>query len=165
MSLSDADIAALEERKESLFRALCRTGVQPIAGLIPFLAESGRLGISMAVATAAGRVNREFVLNGLGIASHFTAVVGPEDVQCGKPHPEIFLKAAARLGVHPTRCLVFEDALSGIEAAGRAGMKTVALTTSFDAQEFQDHPAVIYIARDYTHLQPHTLMSAHARGM
>src|SRR5512136_468768 len=126
MSLSDADVAAFEERKESLFRALCRPHVQPIAGLIPFLVEAGRLGISMAVATAAGKANREFVLNDLGITSHFTAVVGPEDVQCGKPHPEIFLKAAARLGVNPAQCLVFEDALAGIEAAGRAGMKTVA---------------------------------------
>jgi beta-phosphoglucomutase len=160
MSLSDADAAAFEERKESLFRALCRPHVQPIAGLIPFLAESRRLGISMAVATAAGKANRDLVLNGLGVASHFTAVVGPEDVQCGKPHPEIFLKAAARLDVNPTQCLVFEDALSGIEAAGRAGMKAVALTTSLDAEEFQGHPPVIRIARDYTHLQPQTLMGA-----
>ena len=125
-----------------------------------FLAESQRLGISMAVATAAGMANREFTLGGLGIVSYFSTVVGAEDVRHGKPHPEIFLKAADRLRVDPARCVVFEDAISGIEAAGRAGMKAVALATSLAAGEFQRHPAVTCIVRDYTSLQPRALLDA-----
>jgi HAD superfamily hydrolase (TIGR01509 family) len=161
--MSDADLAVFEARKESLCRRLCRPHLKPIAGLIGFLAESRRLGISMAVATAAGKANREFVLDGLGIAPHFHAVIGAEDVRNGKPHPEIFLKAADRLRVDPAHCVVFEDAIFGIEAAGRAGMKAVALATSLAAGEFQTHPAVVCIARDYTSLQPRALLDAATR--
>jgi len=160
---ADADLAVFEARKGSLFRRLCRSHLKPIAGLMEFLAESRWLGIPMAMATAAGKANREFVLNGLGIAPHFHAVIGPEDLRNGKPHPEIFLKAADTLRVDPARCVVFEDAISGIEAAGRAGMKAVALATSLAAEEFQTHPAVICIARDYTSLQPRALLGAATR--
>ena len=163
MPLSDADFAVFEARKESLFRRLCRPHLKPIAGLMGFLAESRWLGISMAVATAAGKANREFVLDGLGIASHFHAVIGPEDVRNGKPHPEIFLKAADTLRVDPAHCVVFEDAMSGIEAAGRAGMKAVALATSLAAGEFQTHPAVFCIVRDYTSLEPRAIAEAATR--
>ena len=164
MALCDADIAGFEARKESRFRALCRTHLKPIAGLADFLAESRRLNVSLVVATAAGKENRAFVLEGLGIASDFRVVVGAEDVRNGKPHPEIFLKAADALQIDPSRCVVFEDAISGIEAAGRAGMMAVALTTSLDAREFQVHSAVIYIAKDYTLLRPQTLMEAVKHG-
>ena len=161
--LSDAELSVFEERKESLFRSLCGPHLKPIAGLVEFLAESRRLGVPMAVATAAGRANREFALGGLGIGSYFDAVVGAEDVQNGKPHPEIFLRAAERLGVDPAKCVVFEDALSGIEAAGRAGMGAVALTTSLAAREFRGHPAVIQIAGDYVALHPHALAETVSR--
>lgn len=161
--MSDADLAVFEARKESLFRTLCRPHLKPIAGLMGFLAESRRLGISMALATAAGKANREFVLDGLGIAPHFQVVIGPEDVRNGKPHPEVFLKAADTLRVDPAHCVVLEDSVSGIEAAGRAGMKAVALATSLTAGEFQTHPAVICIARDYTTLQPRALLDAATR--
>ena len=164
MARCDAELARLEARKESRFRALCGAHLRPIAGLADFLAESRRLKVSLAVATAAGQENREFVLGGLGIACDFRIVVGAEDVRYGKPDPEIFLKAADALHVDPSRCVVFEDAISGIEAAGRAGMMAVALTTSLDAREFQGHSAVIYIAKDYTLLRPQTLMEAVKHG-
>jgi len=160
MPLCDADLARFEARKESRFRALCHAHLRPIAGLTDFLAESRRLNVPLAVATAAGKENRAFVLEGLGIASNFGVVVGAEDVRNGKPNPEIFLKAADALQVDPSRCVVFEDAIPGVEAAGRAGMKAVALTTSLDAREFQGHPAVIHIAKDYTLLRPQALVEA-----
>jgi beta-phosphoglucomutase family hydrolase len=161
--LSDAELSVFEERKESLFRSLCGPHLKPIAGMMEFLAESRRLGVPMAVATAAGRANREFALGGLGIGSYFDAIVGAEDVQNGKPHPEIFLRAAERLGADPAKCVVFEDALSGIEAAGRAGMGAVALTTSLAAREFRGHPAVIQIAGDYVALHPRALAETVSR--
>ena len=161
--LSDAELSVFEERKELLFRSLCRPHLKPIAGLMEFLAASRRLGVPMAVATAAGRANREFALGGLGIGSYFDAVVGAEDVRHGKPHPEIFLRAAERLGADPAKCVVFEDALSGIEAAGRAGMGAVALTTSLAVREFRGYPAVIQIAGDYVSLHPHALVETVSR--
>jgi beta-phosphoglucomutase len=164
LALSDAEVARFGARKESRFRALCGAHLRPIAGLADFLAESHRLHVPLAVATAAGKENREFVLEGLGIASDFRVVVGAEDVLTGKPDPEIFLKASDALQIEPSRCVVFEDAIPGVEAAGRAGMKAVALTTSLDAREFQGHPAVIRIAKDYTVLRPETLVAALARS-
>ena len=156
--ISDADLAAFDERKESLFRTLCGPHLKPIGGLMEFLADSRRQGILMAVATAAGKANRAFTLDGLGITAYFDAVVGAEDVQSGKPSPEIFLRAAERVGAAPSSCVVFEDALSGVEAAERAGMKAVAMATSLTAREFQGHPAVIRIAADYTSLRPQDLL-------
>lgn len=160
MSLSDSELAHFEGKKESRFRELCRAHLRPIAGLADFLAESRRSNVALALATAAGKENRDLVLEGLGIASDFRVVIGAEDVRNGKPDPEIFLRAAGRLRVGPSRCVVFEDALAGVEAAGRAGMKAVALTTSLDAREFQGHPAVIRVAKDYTALQPQLLVDA-----
>jgi beta-phosphoglucomutase family hydrolase len=160
MALSTAELARFEARKESRFRELCRDRLRPILGLVAFLEESRRSSVALAVATAAGKENRDLVLEGLGIASAFRVVIGAEDVRNGKPDPEIFLKAAGGLQVDPARCVVFEDAVAGVEAAGRAGMKAVALTTSLDAREFQGHPAVIRIAKDYTSLRPQTLVDA-----
>ena len=158
--LSEAEIAAYAERKEALYRSLYRSHLKPLAGLVEFLNEAQRLHIPMAVATSAGKANREFVLQGLGIESYFSAVIGVEEIQEGKPHPEIFLKAAQKLGVDPADCLVFEDALAGIEAAFRAGMKAVALTTTVDRETFQGLPAVIRIAKDFTSLLPRALLTA-----
>lgn len=158
LSLGDRELAQYEAKKESRFRELCRARLQPIAGLAEFLAESHRSSVALAVATAAGKANRDLVLDGLGIRSEFRVVIGAEDVRNGKPDPEIFLRAADALCVEPSRCVVFEDAIAGVEAAGRAGMKAVALTTGLDAREFRGHPAVIRIAKDYTSLRPQALV-------
>jgi beta-phosphoglucomutase family hydrolase len=158
--LGEADMAALEARKETLYRKLYRPALKPLDGVLDFLAAASRLGISMAVATAAGRENRDFVLGGLGLQPYFRTAVGPEEIPEGKPDPGMFLRAAEHLGVPPSRCLVFEDALAGVEAATRAGMKAVALTTSRAASEFDAWPAVVQTARDFTALRPEALLSA-----
>jgi len=160
LPMSDADLALFEERKESLFRTLCGPHLKPIAGLTEVLAESRRLGIAMPVATAAGKADRDFVLDGLDIARSFDAVIGAEDVRNGKSHPEVFLKVAGALRVDPSRCVVFEDAISGFEAADRAGMKVVGLATTLPARELQGHAAVNCTGRDYGQLQPQALVDA-----
>ena len=123
--LSDSEVAYCGERKESLYRerfACCR---EPLPGLLHLLEQAHTLGIPMAVASAAPPDNIPFILDDLDLRRHFQAVVGGHDVQHGKPNPEIFLKSARILGVEPANCLVFEDALGGIEAARRAGMDAV----------------------------------------
>jgi beta-phosphoglucomutase len=158
LRLTDAELADFEERKESAFRDLCRPHLAPIAGLRPFLDASRNLSIPLAVATSACRANRDLVLEGLGLAPYFAAVVGVEEIQRGKPDPEIFLKAADRLGVEPGGCLVFEDALTGVEAASRAGMRAVALATILAPAEFEGRPGVIRVVRDYAGLEPEELI-------
>jgi beta-phosphoglucomutase family hydrolase len=160
--LGDAEIAACAEQKEQLYRALYRDRLAPVPGALAFLEAARRLGVRMAVATSAEQANREFVLGGLGLRDYFTAVVGGEEVRRGKPDPEAFLTAAGRLGLAPARCLVFEDALAGIQAASRAGMRAVALATTLAAAEFRDLPHVVQVAADFTRLDPNALL-AHLR--
>jgi HAD superfamily hydrolase (TIGR01509 family) len=86
----------------------------------------------MAVASSADRVKINANLRVAGIAqSDFKAVISGEDVINKKPSPEIYEKAAGAIGVHPGNCIVIEDALNGIQAAKAAGMRCVAVTTSF----------------------------------
>jgi beta-phosphoglucomutase len=162
--LTEAEIVSHIGRKEALYRSLYRLHLKPIAGLIPFLNEAERLHIPMAVATSAGKTNRDFVLQGLDLEPYFSDVVGVEEIHEGKPDPEIFLKAAKGLSTAPADCLVFEDALAGIEAASRAGMKAVALTTSVDGETFQNLPGVIQTAKDFTSLSPEALLVALAEA-
>jgi beta-phosphoglucomutase-like phosphatase (HAD superfamily) len=86
--------------------------------------------IPRAVASSTSRTNLEAIFASTGLHEFFDAVVSAEDVVNGKPAPDVFLKAASLLGVPPKRCIVFEDALFGIEAAQRAGMKVVAVATT-----------------------------------
>jgi beta-phosphoglucomutase len=80
-------------------------------------------------------LNVEVMLRALHLTSYFDAIVSSEDVTHGKPDPEVFLTAAARLGVPPSHAVVVEDAVAGVEAARRAGMRSVgvSMTTALDA--------------------------------
>jgi beta-phosphoglucomutase len=151
--LTDAEIAAYSLRKEKLYRQRFRPQLKEIPGLSAFLARVHAAGMPVALATSAGSDNVEFVLDGLGIARYFSALVSADEVVNGKPNPEIFLKAAGKLGVNPADCLVFEDSPSGLQAAYRAGMHAVALTTTYTADRLADQPAVIRIVPDYTGLE------------
>jgi beta-phosphoglucomutase family hydrolase len=156
--LSDSEMAYWGERKEALYRerfACCR---EPLPGLLHLLEQAHILGIPMAVASAAPPDNIPFILDELDLRRHFQAVVGGHDVQHGKPDPEIFLKSARILGVEPARCLVFEDALAGIEAARRAGMEAVMICTTIDADEVAGQPHVLCAVPDFTYLDLPTLL-------
>jgi beta-phosphoglucomutase len=158
--LSDDEVAALGERKELFYRQMYRPHLKLIDGLKPFLDEARKLGILMAVATSAGQRNIDFVLNGLGIKPYFSALVGGDDVEFGKPHPETFLKASQRLDRPPEQCIVFEDTIAGIEAAQNAGMRAIAITTMLPAQSFVGLPVVQQLIEDYTSLNPASLVTS-----
>ena len=150
--LSDVEVRELAERKEALYRDLYRPHLKLINGLQDFLDEAKQLGVIMAIATSAGQGNIEFVLEGLHLHPYFDVIVGGDQVRHGKPHPETFLRAAEKLAVAPEQCLVFEDSPPGVEAAHRAGMRAIVITTTFEAQGFQGLPAVDRIINDFTSL-------------
>ncbi len=116
-------------RKEAIYRELFLPHRKVIDGALEFLDESKRMGIKMAVATAAPPANMEFILDGLGLRRFFDVITTAADVSHGKPNPEVFLKSAEKLNVEPKNCLVFEDAINGFEAASRAGMKSIGIAT------------------------------------
>ena len=158
--LTAEELAQYTDRKEGLYREIYRPHLAAVAGLHDFLRESRRQSILLAVATSAGIANIEFVIDGLGLREFFPVIVGGSDVTHGKPHPEVFLKSAEKLGVAPEECLVFEDALVGVEAARRAGMQTVVLATTLPAHEFDGLENVLQIVPDFTELRPENLILA-----
>jgi beta-phosphoglucomutase len=119
-------IARIAEAKESAYRRLVLAqGLAPLPGVAQWLRRLGEGGWRQAVASSAPRLNVEVVLRALGLERLFGALATAEDVAAGKPAPDVFLAAAARLGVPRERCVVVEDAEAGIEAARRAGMRSV----------------------------------------
>ncbi|HEY3109634.1 MAG TPA: HAD family phosphatase, partial [Chloroflexota bacterium] len=97
-----AEGARIAAAKEEQYRALVRAhGLTPAPGVVALLAHLRATGWRQAVASSAIRLNLEVVLRALAVDGYFDAVVGSEDVARGKPDPEVFLTAAARLGVPP----------------------------------------------------------------
>lgn len=124
-------VAALGEAKEARYRSLiAREGIVPLPGAATWLQRLHGRGIPQAIASSAPRANVAAVLKALRWEPFFQAIVSAEDVAHGKPDPAAFLLAAQRLGMPPERCIVIEDAPAGIEAARRAGMRSIALTTT-----------------------------------
>jgi beta-phosphoglucomutase family hydrolase len=126
-----AEIAALGDRKEVLYRELVRRdGLTPLPGAEALLAVLNEAGVPCAVGSSTPRVNIDTIFGMTGLRQYFQTVVTAEDVVHGKPAPDVFLTAAERLGAEPARCVVFEDARVGIEAAHAGGMKCVAVATT-----------------------------------
>jgi len=121
-----ADLDALVESRRELFNAYVRKGrLRPTPGLRRFLAEIRKKGIRTAIASGGHRENIELILVKIGLLKQFDAIVGSEEVKNRKPHPEIFLRAAERLGLPPDECVAVEDSIVGAESAARAGMTLV----------------------------------------
>lgn len=158
-NVSDADLKRLGDRKEELYRALFKPELRAIAGAVAFLEESKKLGIKMAVATAAPVENMEFILDGLDLRKYFHAITTAADVQNGKPDPEVFLISAEKLGVETQYCIVFEDALNGFEAAKRAGMSSVGIATVNSIDEILALPLILDARSDFCDLDPQELIA------
>lgn len=152
--LEDSEVIAIGERKEVLYRQIYRPQLQLLPGCRAFLQAAHRLGLPMALATMANRVNVAFTLDGLGIRDYFEVVVGEEDVQQGKPSPQVFLKAAQGLQRSPEDCIVFEDSRSGLQAAERAGMRVVLVNASLESLPTGTGAAVLLRAENYLNLKP-----------
>ena len=130
-SYSPADIARVGEAKEEAYRALVRErGIELLPGVGRWLERLRDGGWLQAIASSAPRRNLDAIVAALGLEEYFAAVASAEDVTEGKPDPQVFLAAAAKLGVGPRSCVVVEDAPAGTEAARRAGMRCVGVLSS-----------------------------------
>jgi len=110
--------------------------LRPFDGVVDFIEKCQSRGLKLAVASSADPPKVSINLEEIGIpASTFGSVVTGLDIEHKKPSPDIFLKAAANLGVDASDCLVIEDAVSGVAAGKAAGARVLALTTSFSAEE------------------------------
>ena len=160
--LSDGDANLFTDEKEAVYRELYQPHRKTVAGFDRLIASAQQGGVALAVATAAPNQNIVFTLDGLDLRRHFDAVVGAADVARGKPEPDVFLMAAQRCGAAPENCIVFEDAPLGVEAARRAGMRAVVLTTTLPASAFAEFDNVICVARDFSELSVDELFATAA---
>lgn len=141
-------IRELGHEKEAIYREIYAPTITPQPGLLTFLNECEAEGLKCAVGSSGYRANVDFVLDKCNIERYFDyAVAGDEVTRC-KPDPEIYLTAAAKLGLRADECVVFEDAEAGIEAAKRAGMRVVALATTFN-RDFLETTDADYIIDDF----------------
>jgi HAD superfamily hydrolase (TIGR01509 family) len=141
-------IRKVGDAKEAEYRRLVQDrGLTPLPGAAEWLRTLHAGGWKQAIASSAPRANVGVMLRVLGVETELDAIVSAEDVTAGKPDPQVFLRAAAAVGVPPERCVVVEDAVAGIEAARRAGIKAIGVSRvpGFDADlvvaSLEDLPA------------------------
>jgi beta-phosphoglucomutase len=129
-------IERISEAKEQAYRRLLRErGLTPLPGAFHWLSRLREAGWKQALASSAPRPNIDAAFEALGLERFLDAVLSADEVGRGKPDPALFLEAARRLGLSSDRCVVVEDAPAGLEAARRAGMRSVGVLSSH-------HPAL-----------------------
>jgi HAD superfamily hydrolase (TIGR01509 family) len=125
-----------KKRAYEIYADLVRARLEPLPGVPEFIDRCKMVGLRLAVATSADRIKMEINLREIGLDEHlFDATVNGLEIERKKPAPDIFIKAAEKLGLAPAQCLVVEDAVSGVEAGKAAGSRVLALTTTFSAEE------------------------------
>jgi beta-phosphoglucomutase len=156
--LDEAAVQAFDDEKEKCYREIVARHMPVMPGAVELIDALREAGFRIAVGSSAPPENVDLALRSLG-PDRFDAVVNGRDVTKGKPDPEVFLLAAMRVGVEPSRSVVVEDAAPGVQAARRAGMAAVAFVstgrseTDFDS----DHPDLI--VRSMAELSPRCLWS------
>ncbi|APW37347.1 haloacid dehalogenase [Rhodoferax koreense] len=149
--MDEATAWALVHEKEQLYRDIFGPIFQEVAGFSAFYAATRARGLKVGVGTAGDIHNVEFAMGHLRMNPAPDAIARGDEGLSGKPTPAIFLAVAERMGVAPERCIVFEDAPFGIEAARRAGMRAVGICTTNTASALAG-THVITCVRDYNEL-------------
>jgi beta-phosphoglucomutase len=126
-SFTDTEVEDLGSRKEEFYKAAARQGVDLLPGVRSLLENLSAAGLKQAVGSSAPKGNLDLILRLTDTERFFDAIVSMEDTQRGKPDPQVFLVAAAKLGTAPAHCLVLEDAVAGVQAARNGGMRCIAV--------------------------------------
>lgn len=132
---ANIDVPTVVSQKAAEYEMLCNGHLAPCAGAVEFIESLARQGLALGVVTGALKQEAELTLSLFGVRELFRILVTAEDVSHSKPHPQGYLKGLEALGVNSEHCIVIEDAPEGIEAAGRAGMRCVAVTNTYPASE------------------------------
>lgn len=132
------EILRLGDLKEEHYRAIINEeGIEPLPGVIDLLNTLKEAEIPFGVGSSTSRENIELIIKKIGVNGYFTAITSAEDVHLGKPHPDVFLTAAKKIGIPPTACVVIEDAYVGLEAAKAAQMRSIAVATTHSLSELE----------------------------
>ena len=142
-------IMELANRKEKYYRDLVKDKLKPLPGVLDLLTELKKYNFKLAVGSSGPPENVDLLLKTLKVKDIFDVIITAADVDKSKPHPDVFLKVSEKLNISPDKCIVIEDAPVGIEAARRAGMRSIALTTTHDYKELIDADLVV---KDLSHI-------------
>lgn len=129
-AVTEAEMARLGRIKEQSYWDAARGRIALMAGVRELLDALTASGFRLAIGSSGVLPNLELTVSECGLEGRFAAIASLEDIRRGKPDPEVFLVAARKAGVHPSRCVVFEDAPVGILAAKAAGMRAVGVGTT-----------------------------------
>jgi len=130
------DLPKAKGRTYEIYEEVVKGRLEPLAGAREFIQKAKERGLKLAVASAADTTKVMINLRESSLASEpFDVIVTGLDVVRKKPHPEIFLMAAERLGLRASECLVVEDSVNGMAAAKAAGARCLAITTSFTPEQ------------------------------
>lgn len=152
----------LQQEYEGLFHAALEGRLNVMPGLLDLLALIEQRGLPMAVCTSSDRAHLSRVLGRFELIDRFDTTLTAEDVTHGKPHPEIYLTAASRLGVAPERLLVLEDSENGTKAAVAAG--AVAVSVPHEHSSYQDFASAWLVADTLADARLVTLIEAAGRA-
>ena len=141
-SVTSELLAEISDRKEAGFRQAVRGRVQPLPGVAGWLVRLQQGGFRQGIASSAPLANIDALVGELGMGPRFDRIVSGVDLP-GKPDPAVFLELARHLGVRPRRCIVVEDAVAGVQAAKRAGMSCIAVTTTNPASALESADLVV----------------------
>ena len=158
--MEEQEFWALSERKERYFRDAIRGNCRLLPGVADWLRRFDRLGLKQAIASSAPQENIDALLDELGVRRWFAAVASGAKLR-GKPDPAVFLLAASLLRVEPGACLVIEDAVAGVEAAKRAGMRCLAVLTTNPPQKLARADGIV---QDLAHFSEEALLALSASG-
>ena len=157
--LSFEEIRTLGEQKETAYREAYRANIKPTPGLVAFLEELQQNDVPHAIATSAPPANVNFTLDNTGLRTYFPVIVDDTMVTHGKPDPEVYLLSAEQLKMPPAQCIVFEDAMLGIQAGKNAGMYVVGVATTHTREELEETEAD-YVVDNFEGLTMDGLLSA-----
>lgn len=143
-------IRELADRKEAYFREYVRETAAPLPGAIDLLSTLHDAGYAQALASSTPMENIQLISEVLGLRRYLSVLVSGETVPRGKPAPDVFLKAAQDLGIEPTKCLVIEDAVAGVEAAHAGGMRCIAVAGDRDLPGLRKAEMVVRDLRKVT---------------
>jgi HAD superfamily hydrolase (TIGR01509 family) len=165
-ALTDEEILRYSDQKEECYRDVARGRIHLMDGVGEVLDALTAHGVRLAIGSSGVRANLELTVAECGLDGRFAAIASLEDITRGKPDPQVFLVAAAKAGVEPSRSVVFEDAPVGIQAAKAAGMYAVGLTTTRPAIDLLEAGADQVVADLVGYDVPRLLrdLEAHAAG-
>jgi len=149
LQIDESRIGALVAGKTRVFEELARTEGSIIEGVREFLKMLAQNYVRMAICSGALRAEIEMILEEANLRHYFEEIVSAEEVTRGKPHPDGFLLALKKLNspgnhpIGPSQCVVIEDSRWGLQAANAAGMRTVAVTNTYEADQLTNADKIV----------------------